>query len=196
MEPFFAVTANVVLSSTVPGQSMGPIYRLLSRGQVLLSLEAQYAASTVLRILIKMTRDQLYAEYARFHTDARNRRCHFAGIPLIVLGLLGLLALARLGPVDLAAVAAVVVLLYYASLDPRGAVVSLVAFAILYLIAIRLPWELLVGALVLGWVFQLAGHRFEGNKPKFLENLVYLLIGPLYFFQEVIGLLRPSRQTV
>ena len=143
-----------------------------------------------------MTRDQLYAEYARYHTDARNRRCHFVGIPLIVLGLLGLLAPVRVGPVDLAVVAAVVVLLYYASLDPRGAVVSLAAFAVLFAIAIRLPWELLVGALVLGWAFQLAGHRFEGNKPKFVENLVYLLIGPLYFFQEVIGMLRPSGQTV
>jgi len=137
-----------------------------------------------------MTRDELYTEYARFHQDARNRRCHAAGIPLIVLGLLGLLALVRLGPVDLAAVAAVVVLLYYASLDLRGAFISLVAFAALYAIATRLPWELLVGAFILGWAFQLAGHRYEGNKPKFLENVVYLLIGPLYFFQESLGLLR------
>jgi uncharacterized membrane protein YGL010W len=143
-----------------------------------------------------MTREQLYAEYARYHTDARNRRCHFLGIPLIVLGLLGLLALVRVGPVDLAVLAAVVVLLYYVSLDPRGAAVSLVAFAVLYEVAVRLPWELLVGALVLGWVFQLIGHRFEGNKPKFMENLVYLLIGPLYFFMEVIGLLSPARRTV
>lgn len=136
-----------------------------------------------------MTRDELYSEYERFHQDVRNRRCHAVGIPLIVLGLLGLLALVRVGPVDLAVVAAVVVLLYYASLDQRGAVISLVAFAVLYVIARRLPWELLVGAFILGWAFQLAGHRYEGNKPKFLENMVYLIIGPLYFFQESLGLL-------
>ena len=136
-----------------------------------------------------MTRDELYAEYERFHQDVRNRRCHAVGIPLIVLGLLGLLALVRVGPVDLAVVAAVVVLLYYASLDQRGAVISLVAFAVLYLIARRLPWEVLLGAFILGWAFQLAGHRYEGNKPKFLENMVYLIIGPLYFFQEPLGLL-------
>ena len=137
-----------------------------------------------------MTRDELYSEYERFHQDVRNRRCHAVGIPLIVLGLLGLLALVRVGPVDLAVVAAVVVLLYYASLDQRGAVISLVAFAVLYVIARRLPWELLVGAFILGWAFQLAGHRYEGNKPKFLENVLDLLIGPLYFFQEALGLLR------
>ena len=39
--------------------------------------------------------------------------------------------------------------------------------------AVRLTWEVNLGAFVLGWVFQLIGHRFEGTKPKFLENLIY-----------------------
>ncbi|HKU67845.1 MAG TPA: Mpo1-like protein [Candidatus Baltobacteraceae bacterium] len=135
-----------------------------------------------------MTKDQLYADYAGYHQDVRNRRAHAAGIPLIVLGLLGLFhacPLLRIGPVDLAVVAAVAVLLYYVALDVRGALISAVAFFVLYEIAIHLTWELCVGAFILGWIFQLVGHRFEGNKPKFLENVVYLLVGPLYFFQEL-----------
>lgn len=143
-----------------------------------------------------MTKDQLYAEYAGYHQDVRNRRAHSAGIPLIVLGLLGLLAQARIGPIDLAVPAAVAVLLYYATIDLRGTLISAVCFAILYEIALRLPWGADVGAFILGWGFQLVGHRFEGNKPKFLENLVYLLIGPLYFFGEISGALaRPKRTT-
>jgi uncharacterized membrane protein YGL010W len=113
-----------------------------------------------------------------------------------VLGLLGLLSLARVGPIDLAVATAVVVLLYYAAIDLRGALISTVAFVALYVIATHLPWEAYLGAFVLGWGLQLAGHRFEGNKPKFLENLVYLLIGPLYFFQEAFGLLSPSKRAV
>src|SRR5690348_16299237 len=144
-----------------------------------------------------MTKEQLYADYAGYHQDVRNRRAHAVGIPLIVLGLLGLLhacPLLRIGPVDLAVLAAVAVLLYYVALDVRGALISAVAFAILYGVAVRLSWELSVGAFVLGWVFQLVGHRFEGNKPKFLENLVYLLIGPLYFFQEFFDSLILSKE--
>jgi len=144
-----------------------------------------------------MTKDQLYADYAGYHQDVRNRRAHAAGIPLIVLGLLGLFHACpiRIGPVDLAVLTAVAVLLYYVSLDVRGALISAVAFALLYAIAMHLSWEFSVGSFVLGWVFQLVGHRFEGNKPKFLENLVYLLIGPLYFFQEFFDSLTFSRRT-
>ena len=141
-----------------------------------------------------MTKEQLYCEYAGYHQDIRNRRAHAAGIPLIVLGLLGLLSLLRIGPVDLAVAAAVTVLLYYVALDARGALISAVVFAILYEIAIRLSWEANVAVLVFGWGFQLVGHRFEGNKPKFLENLVYLFIGPLYFFQELFDSLIPTRR--
>lgn len=142
------------------------------------------------------TRDILFSEYAGFHQDSRNRACHSVGIPSIVLGLLGLLSLARIGPVDLAAVAAIVVLLYYVALDPRGALVSAIVFLALYEIAIHLPWrwELSVAAFVLGWGLQLAGHRFEGNKPKFLTNLTYLLIGPLFFFEEAFGLLPTTKR--
>lgn len=141
-----------------------------------------------------MTKDQLYSEYGGYHQDIRNRRAHAIGIPLIVVGLLGLFHLVRIGPVDLAAPAAVAVLLYYVAIDARGALISAVAFLALYEIAIRLTWEVSVGAFVLGWGFQLVGHRFEGNRPKFMENLVYLLIGPLYFFQELFGSLTRARR--
>ncbi|HUA10218.1 MAG TPA: Mpo1-like protein [Candidatus Acidoferrales bacterium] len=131
-----------------------------------------------------MTKTELFTEYAAYHADRRNRACHAVGIPLIILGLMGLGHLVALGPIDLAIVLAVATLVYYAVIDLRGALISTVLFAIIYVIAIRLPWQISLAAFVIGWVFQLVGHRFEGTKPKFLENLVYLLIGPLYFFEE------------
>jgi uncharacterized membrane protein YGL010W len=131
-----------------------------------------------------MTKTELYADYGAYHVDRRNRLCHAVGIPLIVFGVLGMLASVRLGPVDLAIPIALLVLIYYATVSPRGALISLVLFAILYAIAVRVGWQVGLAAFVLGWVFQLVGHRMEGNKPKFLENLTYLAIGPLYFFEE------------
>jgi uncharacterized membrane protein YGL010W len=132
-----------------------------------------------------MTKAELYSEYGSYHADPRNRACHAIGIPLIVFGLMGLLHTAVFGSLDLAIVVGVATLIYYATIDLRGALISTVAFALLYVIAIRLPWEIAAAAFVIGWIFQLIGHGFEGTKPKFLENMIYLLIGPLYFFQEV-----------
>lgn len=140
-----------------------------------------------------MTKDELFREYGSYHADNRNRACHAVGIPLIVLGIMGLAHQLVLGPVDLAILVAIAVLIYYAVLDLRGALLSTVIFAALYLLAIRLSWQVNLGAFVLGWVFQFIGHRFEGTKPKFLENLVYLLIGPLYIFEEMFSLLLQKR---
>jgi uncharacterized membrane protein YGL010W len=142
-----------------------------------------------------MNKTELFAEYASYHADRRNRICHAFGIPMIVLGMLGLGHLVRVGPVDVAAVAAVAVLIYYAAIDVRGALISAVIFAILYFIAIRLAWQVSLAAFILGWGFQFLGHKLEGSKPKFTENLVYLLVGPLYFFQEAIGMAHPKQVT-
>ncbi|MHB8152877.1 MAG: Mpo1-like protein [Vulcanimicrobiaceae bacterium] len=118
-----------------------------------------------------MTKTGLFAEYATYHTDRRNRFCHAFGIPLIVLGLEGLLALMRVGPLGLAIPVAAALLAYYAAIDARGAVITVVVFAAFYAVAVPLPWTVSLAALLLGWVFQLVGHRFEGNQPYFFEEL-------------------------
>lgn len=136
-----------------------------------------------------MTKARLFNEYASYHNDRRNRVCHAFGIPLIILGVMGLLAHVRIGPIDLAVVLAALTLAYYATIDVRGALISLLVFAVLYLAGVRLPWEVSLGAFVVGWAFQLVGHRIEGTKPKFLDNLIYLLVGPLYIFEEGVDAL-------
>lgn len=142
-----------------------------------------------------MSKSELFEEYASYHADRRNRICHAIGIPLIVLGAMGLGHLVRFGPLDLSIGAALAVLAYYATIDARGAIISLVVFVLLYVVAVRLSWQEDLVAFVLGWGFQFLGHRLEGSKPKFLENLIYLLIGPLYIFEEMFGRLTTAAQT-
>jgi uncharacterized membrane protein YGL010W len=132
-----------------------------------------------------MTKAELFREYGAYHADGRNRVCHAFGIPLILLGVMGLLHLVRIGSIDLAIVASVATLIYYATIDARGAILSTIAFAALYVLGTHLAWPFSVAAFVIGWILQLVGHTFEGSKPKFLENLIYLLIGPLYVFDEL-----------
>lgn len=142
-----------------------------------------------------MTKNELFVEYSSHHADPRNRICHAFGIPLIVLGVLGLLHQVRVGPVDLAVATAVGVLFYYAAIDVRGALISLVVFGLLYFASLRLAWQVSLAPFILGWGLQFVGHKLEGTKPKFFENLVYLLIGPLYIFEEGFGSLVRSKHT-
>ncbi len=141
-----------------------------------------------------MDKVMLFAEYGAYHQERRNRACHAVGIPLIVLGVMGVAHLRTIGPIDLAIAIAAATLIYYAAIDLRGAAVSLVIFAALYALATHLTWQESLGAFVLGWIFQLVGHRFEGTKPKFLENLVYLAIGPLYIFEELFDALTRAKR--
>ena len=37
-----------------------------------------------------------------------------------------------------------------------------------------------------GWALQLLGHKIEGNRPAFLRDPVYALVGPLWVAREVL----------
>jgi len=50
-------------------------------------------------------------------------------------------------------------------------------------------WTALLGAQVVGWAFQLAGHRIEGNRPALLKRPISLLIGPLMVLVEIAEML-------
>ena len=137
--------------------------------------------------------DRYFAEYASYHTDRRNLICHEIGIPLIVWSLFSLLALVKLGPLDLALVVGALVIIFYLTLDVRLALVALVAFAALYLLGRITPWPVAIAAFVTGWIFQFVGHGYEGKKPAFLKNLVHLLVGPLWIVS--LALPRPRTST-
>ena len=46
-----------------------------------------------------------------------------------------------------------------------------------------------VGLFVVGWVFQFVGHYFEGKKPAFVDDLMGLVIGPLFVVAEILFLI-------
>lgn len=55
----------------------------------------------------------------------------------------------------------------------------------------RHDWALLVGGQIVGWAVQIAGHRFEGNRPALLKRPISFLMGPLMVlveFAELLGL--------
>jgi uncharacterized membrane protein YGL010W len=124
--------------------------------------------------------DQLLAHYGESHRDPRNERIHFVAIPLIMLSLIGLLY--TLHPwVAFAFVLASMV--YYARLST----VFLVAMAVQSIVALALVYAMgeyrltdSVALFVGAWIAQFVGHRMEGRKPSFFEDLQYLWVGPIF----------------
>lgn len=139
----------------------------------------------------------LLAQYASYHRDRRNIVTHLFGIPMIVLSVMVLLArptLLTLGGIDLnpGMLIAAVLALYYLKLDLRmGAVMAVVLALGLDVARYTAPlttgaWlGLGVGLFVVGWVIQFLGHHYEGRKPAFVDDLIGLIIGPLFVLAEV-----------
>ena len=56
-----------------------------------------------------------------------------------------------------------------------------------------------LGLFAVGWAIQFIGHAFEGKKPAFVDDLVGLLIGPLFIVAEAgfaLGLRNQLRETI
>ncbi|MCX5745485.1 MAG: DUF962 domain-containing protein [Proteobacteria bacterium] len=130
-------------------------------------------------------------DYARYHRDQRNIATHAVGIPMIVVGTQALLARIGVGPVNAAVGATLLATRYYRALDPdygRVMTWALGATAALgsAIAAMPLPvWAAASSTLFIGgWAIQLLGHKFEGKKPAFLDDLGNLLIGPLFLAAE------------
>jgi len=49
------------------------------------------------------------------------------------------------------------------------------------------------GLLGLGWALQFLGHHIEGNKPAFMQNPVFLFVGPIWVFRSLRRLLAGKR---
>lgn len=142
------------------------------------------------------TLEQHLVNYASYHRDVRNIRTHFVGIPLIVLAVAQLLAQVPLGggltllaPVLLASCA-----FYLVLSRPLGVLMTVLMLLTGWagtLLAAQ-PGALWLGLLlfVLGWVIQFVGHWYEGRKPAFVDDLLGLLVGPLFVVVEWLFLLR------
>jgi uncharacterized membrane protein YGL010W len=124
--------------------------------------------------------DELLEHYGQSHRNPRNEHIHFVAIPLIMLSLLGLMWAASPW---LAAAFAAASMVYYLRLSlvftVAMGVVTAVSLGLVYAMGDRvLPISAAI--FVAAWIAQFIGHRIEGKKPSFFEDLQYLWVGPLF----------------
>jgi uncharacterized membrane protein YGL010W len=138
--------------------------------------------------------------YAAYHRDRRNILTHFIGVPLIVLAVVVLLSRPFFSSEFLtfspAWVAAIVSTAYYLRLDTRMGMVMGCCFAVMigigtFIAALTtMTWLVSgLGLFLVGWIIQFVGHYFEGRKPAFMDDIMGLMIGPLFVAAELAFLL-------
>jgi uncharacterized membrane protein YGL010W len=140
----------------------------------------------------------LMAQYAAYHRDRRNIATHFVGIPMIVFAVCVLLARAefQLGatPLNLAILVWAFSSLWYLT---RGNLVLGAATALVNALITALAMTAAqgstgswlacgLGSFIIGWIIQFVGHYYEGRKPAFVDDLVGLLVGPMFVIGEAL----------
>jgi uncharacterized membrane protein YGL010W len=131
--------------------------------------------------------DLLLAHYGESHRNPVNELIHFVAIPLIMLSIVGLLF--AIHPwIAYAFIAASMA--YYARLS----LAFLIAMALWSVVTIALVHamgglvvKLCVAIFVGAWIFQFIGHKVEGKKPSFFEDLQYLWVGPLFVLSKLFA---------
>ena len=152
-----------------------------------------------------MTPIQPYIDhYATSHLNSTNKAIHWICIPAIMFSLFGLLyalpfPFAAKGLfANWAFVLFVASIFYYLRLSvPIALGMVGVGFGLVWgnkIVADSFggaAWQVILGVFVVAWVGQFIGHKIEGKKPSFLEDVQYLLIGPawlLHFIYKKVGI--------
>jgi len=124
--------------------------------------------------------DELFRRYGESHRNPTNKAIHWICVPLITWSLLA--ALWAWMPLAACALIALAVVFYISlSLPIAIGMLALSGFMVLTLMVVT--EHLLTVAIVvfvIAWSGQFIGHKIEGKKPSFFEDITFLLIGPAW----------------
>ncbi|MAX12870.1 MAG: hypothetical protein CMG11_02230 [Candidatus Marinimicrobia bacterium] len=149
--------------------------------------------------MLKRDIHQWISDYGVSHQNPINKKIHWICVPLIMFTLLGLLSLVKIYNVNLTYLIIAFALLFYLRLSiPISIGMFIISAAqlgfIFYIEMLFLDIHLIYIYLltfIIAWVGQFIGHKIEGQKPSFFEDLQFLLIGPAWlisFIYKKIGI--------
>ena len=140
--------------------------------------------------------------YAVSHQNKTNKAIHFVCVPLIVFSLVGLLMSIPNGILkeataiqsnlfaNWAVVALLPTMIFYFRLSVKMGVLILAFLSLCIfgnsIIAENVPlWQSSLVIFVVAWIGQFYGHKLEGEKPSFFDDLKFLLIGPAWILDDI-----------
>ncbi len=149
--------------------------------------------------------DILFDKYAESHQNHSNELIHWICVPLIVFSLLGLIwavpfpYLAFMGKyngfVNWASFLIAFSIYYYYKLSPVMSYLMLLLIFLMCMVIVKIEeaqaaggpalWLVCAVIFVLAWIGQFIGHKIEGKKPSFLEDIKFLLIGPIWLLHYI-----------
>ena len=146
-------------------------------------------------------------EYGESHKHPTNKIIHWICVPAIMVTLLGLLSLIKFNfsinegayKINIAGILIILAIIFYVRLSV-SITLGMILFSglcmqfINYLESNFNNSELFIGYItvfILAWIGQFIGHKIEGQKPSFFEDIQFLLIGPawlLSFIYKKLGI--------
>lgn len=146
------------------------------------------------------TLDQWLVEYSVSHQNPTNKKIHNICVPLIMFSVLGLIWCIPTPAVfdfsmlmNWSILFSAICMVFYFSL---GMTTGLLMLSVLVPMLIgvyvidHLGFSVLwisVFIFIVSWVGQFIGHKIEGKKPSFFQDIQFLLIGPLWVFRKVVS---------
>lgn len=123
--------------------------------------------------------EQWMEAYAVSHQNPKNKQIHTICVPLIFFA-----AVALVWKISffLFIILAAVTIGFYYTMGKKIAILGavMIAASLVLQLVIGFGFLMLVMIFVAAWAGQFYGHQIEGKKPSFLQDLSFLLIGPLW----------------
>lgn len=98
--------------------------------------------------------------------------------------------LPRLAGVSPADIFAALALGYYVHFHNRKAIIGALLLLLPFWVyrAFHPPYmlETSITVFVVAWIGQFIGHKIEGKKPSFFQDIFFLLIGPLWVIEAIL----------
>ncbi len=149
------------------------------------------------------TFNEWMSEYGVSHQNPKNQMIHKICVPLIMLTVVGFFwaipipsFFLSIPYLNWASIFVTTCLIFYLTLNFKMFLGMLVQSLMMCWICLKLEslgilLPFCFAVFFISWVFQFYGHKIEGKKPSFIQDLAFLLIGPLWvtrFLYKKIGI--------
>jgi uncharacterized membrane protein YGL010W len=135
-----------------------------------------------------MNEATIISTYSSSHQNETNQLVHLFCVPVIFFNVVGLIY--ALTPMIVTGIFVISTLIFYLrsmrSYLPHMIVLYAVTLGICALFAgYRAFVPVNIGLFIVAWIGQFWGHKVEGKKPSFFQDIFFLLVGPAWVMEKL-----------